>query len=93
MHPSDIKRMLGREVFWYVPYDESINTSSQLGTPLVVAKPTARAAESILRMAVALSGARTGPPSQGKPPRPRGIISRILNRAEERSGVKVSYHG
>ena len=90
---SDVKRMLGRDVFWVIPYDRTVNTSSQLGMPLVVTKPTAKAAASILQMAVALSGVRPTSSSQGQKAGPKGIIGRILSRGGEKVEVKVDTHG
>ena len=64
VQPTDVKRMLGRDVFWTVPYDTSISTSTQVGMPLVVARPNSKAAGSIIRMASAMSGVK---PTSPKP--------------------------
>src|SRR5439155_1727191 len=39
VQPHEIRRMLGRDVFWSVPYDRNISAATQLGMPVVVAKP------------------------------------------------------
>ena len=39
VQPNEVKRMLGRDVFWSIPYDRNISTATQLGMPVVVAKP------------------------------------------------------
>jgi MinD-like ATPase involved in chromosome partitioning or flagellar assembly len=84
VQPNEIKRMLGREVFWAVPYDRHISAATQLGMPVVVAKPQAKAAESLVEMAYALSGVR----QQQQTQRPRetsksGFLSRILGTVNE----------
>jgi MinD-like ATPase involved in chromosome partitioning or flagellar assembly len=83
--------MLGRDVFWSVPYDRNISTATQLGMPVVVAKPHSKAAESLVEMAYALSGVRQqqAPKVKEAPPK-SGIFSRILGSApEEKTEVGV----
>ena len=87
MQTSEIKRMLGREVFWVVPYDRHISAATQLGMPVVVAKPQAKAAESLTEMAYALSGVRQSS-AGGQTQRTRdqtksGFLSRILGTVNE----------
>ena len=91
VQPQEIKRMLGREVFWSVPYDRNISTATQLGMPVVVAKPHSKAAESLVEMAYALSGVRHQQASKPKEaPQKSGIFSRILgNTPEEKTEVGV----
>ncbi|MBI1885863.1 MAG: AAA family ATPase [Chloroflexi bacterium] len=90
-NPNDVKRMLGRDVFWFIPYDRNISAATQVGMPIVVAKPQSKAAAAMTDMAQALAGIRRQqPPSQQKPPSGRGLISRIINqRSEEKTEVKV----
>jgi pilus assembly protein CpaE len=91
VQPQEIKRMLGREVFWSIPYDRNISTATQLGMPVVVAKPQSRASESIVEMAYALSGvrgqstvAKVANAKGGKESPPKvGLFSRILGTAPE----------
>jgi pilus assembly protein CpaE len=92
VQPQEVKRMLGRDVFWSVPYDRNISTATQLGMPVVVAKPHCKAAESLVEMAYALSGVRqqqTRKPKDGA--QKGGFLSRILGNAadEEKSQVRV----
>jgi len=91
VQPQDVKRMLGRDVFWSIPYDRNISTATQLGMPVVVAKPQSKAAESMVQMAFALSGVRQQQQAQpGREPQKGGLLSRILGQvAEEKSEVKV----
>ncbi len=59
MEPKDIERILGRDIFWSVPYDRNISTATQLGTPLVLSHPASQAARSIIELAKALVQPRT----------------------------------
>jgi pilus assembly protein CpaE len=67
----DIKRVLGKEVFWAVPYDRSISQTTQLGMPIVAAKPKAKASQSLVELAYAVSGIRS---------RPKGMLERLGDR-------------
>lgn len=91
VNPQEIKRMLGREVFWSVPYDRNISTATQLGMPVVVAKPHSKAAESLAEMAYALGGVRRQQAPKAKETTQKGgIFSRILgNATEEKTEVGV----
>ena len=89
VQPQEVKRMLGRDVFWSIPYDRNISTSTQLGMPVVVAKPTTKAAESLVELAFVLSGVR-----QQQAPQPqkqaKGLFGKILSPlTEEKAEVKV----
>jgi Flp pilus assembly CpaE family ATPase len=91
VQPQEIKRMLGRDVFWSIPYDRNISTATQLGMPVVVAKPHSKAAESLVEMAYAMSGVRQQQaPKAKESPQKGGIFSRILGNApEEKTEVGV----
>ncbi|MDO8616504.1 MAG: AAA family ATPase [Dehalococcoidia bacterium] len=90
VQPQEVKRMLGREVFWSIPYDRSISTATQLGMPVVVAKPQSRAAESLVEMAYALSGVRQERAQKSKEPQKNGFLSRFLGTtADEKTEVTV----
>jgi pilus assembly protein CpaE len=90
VQPQEVKRMLGRDVFWSVPYDRNISTATQLGMPVVVAKPQSRAAESLVEMAYAVSGVRQQRGQKPKEPQKSGFFSRILGAgSEEKSEVGV----
>ena len=81
--------MLGREVFWSIPYDRNISTATQLGMPVVVAKPTSKASESMVELAYTLSGVKRQEPTQQKQGG-KGLFSRILGTAtEEKSKEKA----
>jgi len=91
VQPQEIKRMLGREVFWSVPYDRNISAATQLGMPVVVAKPHSKAAESLVEMAYTLSGVRQRQqPKAKESPSRGGLLNRILGTApEEKTEVGV----
>jgi pilus assembly protein CpaE len=67
----DIKRVLSKDVFWTVPYDRSISQATQLGMPIVAAKPKSKASQSLVELAYAVSGIRS---------RPKGMLERLGDR-------------
>ncbi len=73
---DDLKSVLQREVFWRIPYDQGVGASLQLGKPVVVAKPGARASRSILQLAAVLSGRERAPDHNGSD----SWLSRLLRR-------------
>ncbi len=92
VNPQEVKRMLGRDLFWSIPYDQNISTATQLGIPVVIAKPQSKAAKSLVGMAYALSGLRRQQPQDlnSKNPSNRNLIGRILGqRPEEKSEIAV----
>lgn len=91
VQPQEVKRMLGRDVYWVIPYDRSISAATQLGMPVVVAKPQSKASESMVEMAFAMSGVRQQQPQRSKDSPPKsGFLSRILGaQSEERTEVGV----
>ena len=90
VQPQEVKRMLGRDVFWSIPYDRNISTATQLGMPVVVAKPQSRASESIVEMAYALSGVRQSKaPKAKEPQKGAGLFGRIMGNVNEQSEVRV----
>ncbi|MCH8814748.1 MAG: AAA family ATPase [Chloroflexi bacterium] len=90
VQPAEVKRMLGRDVFWSIPYDRNISAATQLGMPVVVTKPDSKAASSLVEMAYALSGVSQQKSSSQKEPTKSGFLNRILGSAsEETSEVSV----
>lgn len=67
----DIRRVLGKEVFWTIPYDRNITQTTQLGMPIVAAKPKAKASQSFVELAYAIGGIRS---------RPKGMLERLGDR-------------
>jgi pilus assembly protein CpaE len=89
VQPQEVKRMLGRDVFWSIPYDRNISTATQLGMPVVVAKPQSKASESITEMAYAMSGVRQAKTQKTKEPQKGGLFSKILGNVHEQAEVRV----
>ena len=67
----DIRRVLGKEIFWSIPYDRNIVQTTQLGMPIVAAKPKSKASQSFIELAYAIGGIRT---------RPKGMLERLGDR-------------
>jgi pilus assembly protein CpaE len=72
LREEDVSRVLEYDVFWRIPHDLSVSSSTQLGQPIVIAKPYARVSRSIIDLAHALTGTR-----QDK----RGFLDRVLGRS------------
>jgi pilus assembly protein CpaE len=71
LRPEDVERVLEYEVFWRIPHDVAVSNSNQLGQPIILAKPYARASRAILDMAYALAGLRR---------ERKGFLDRVLGR-------------
>jgi pilus assembly protein CpaE len=71
LRDTDVQRVLEYEIFWQVPNDLSVASSTQLGQPIVLTKPYARVSRSITDLASAISGI---PRQKG------GFLDRFLNR-------------
>jgi len=90
IQPQEVKRMLGREVFWSIPYDRNISMATQLGMPVVVTKPSTKASESLVELAHVLSGVHQREGQQQQKRDGKGLFGRILGQlTEEKSEVKV----
>ncbi len=71
LRPEDVERVLEYEVYWRIPHDLAISSSNQLGQPIVLAKPYARASRAITDIAFNLAGMRR---------ERRGFLDRVLGR-------------
>jgi pilus assembly protein CpaE len=71
LREEDVSRVLEYDVFWRIPHDLSVSSSTQLGQPIVIAKPYARVSRAIIDLAHALTGTK-----QEK----RGFLDRFLGR-------------
>ncbi len=60
LREEDVERVLEYKVFWRIPHDLNVATSTQLGQPVVITKPYARVSRSITDLASALSGTDAG---------------------------------
>jgi pilus assembly protein CpaE len=58
---KDVVRTLEYDVFWQIPYDESVTKSTQLGTPIVISKPNSKVSLSIIDLARMMGGVRPRP--------------------------------
>ena len=68
---KDVVRTLEYDVFWQIPYDESVTKSTQLGTPIVITKPGSKVGSNLLDLARVMGGVR---------PRQKTLIQRVLGR-------------
>jgi pilus assembly protein CpaE len=71
LRPEDVERVLEYDVYWRIPHDVAVSNSNQLGQPIVIAKPYARASRAITDMAYSLSGLRR---------ERKGFLDRVLGR-------------
>ena len=71
LRPEDVERVLEYEVYWRIPHDVAVSNSNQLGQPIVLAKPYARASRAITDIAYSLSGLRR---------EKKGFLDRVLGR-------------
>ncbi len=71
LRPEDVERVLEYEVYWRIPHDLAVSSSNQLGQPIVLAKPYARASRAITDIAFNLAGMRR---------ERRGFLDRVLGR-------------
>jgi len=71
LREEDVERVLEYKVFWCIPHDLNVATSTQLGQPVIITKPFARVSRSISDLAAALSGTS---------PEKRGFLEKFLGR-------------
>jgi pilus assembly protein CpaE len=71
LREEDVERVLEYKVFWRIPHDLNVATSTQLGQPVIITKPFARVSCSIIDLASALSGTT---------PEKRGFLEKFLGR-------------
>lgn len=72
LREEDVSRVLEYDVFWRIPHDLSVSSSTQLGQPIVITKPYARVSRAIIDLAHTLTGTK-----QEK----RGFLDRFLGRS------------
>jgi pilus assembly protein CpaE len=71
LRAEDVERVLEYDVFWRIPHDVAVSNSNQLGQPIVLAKPYARASRAISDIAFSLAGLRR---------ERKGFLDRVLGR-------------
>jgi pilus assembly protein CpaE len=69
----DIERVLRKTAYWEIPHDSAVTLATQVGQPVVLAKPRSRAARSFAGLAEKI----TGTPVAVKEEQ-RGIIRRLI---------------
>ncbi len=73
----DVSQIVRHDVFWEIPYDEQIIRATQIGRPVVTARPEARASNELRAMAAHL----TGSPLVTAPTVRRNPITRLVGGA------------
>ena len=53
---ADIQRVLRHDVFWEIPHDSEVTMATQVGKPVVLAKPKSRAAVNLSGLAEKIAG-------------------------------------
>ncbi len=71
LRAEDVERVLEYDVYWRIPHDVAVSNSNQLGQPIVLAKPYARASRAINDMSYNLAGLRR---------ERKGFLDRVLGR-------------
>ena len=71
LRPEDVERVLEYKVFWRIPHDVAVSNSNQLGQPIVIAKPYARASRALMDISYSLAGLRR---------EKKGFLDRVLGR-------------
>jgi pilus assembly protein CpaE len=56
---EDLERVLEYEIYWSVPHDVAVSNSNQLGQPIVLDKPNAKASRAITELCFKLAGQRS----------------------------------
>ena len=71
LRAEDVERVLEYPVYWRIPHDVAVSNSNQLGQPIVLVKPYARASRAIMDMSYNLAGLRRDR---------KGFLDRVLGR-------------
>jgi pilus assembly protein CpaE len=69
---ADIERVLRKKVFWEIPHDPHMTMATQVGLPVVLARPKSRAATNLAGLADKITG-RTAPARESK-----GLLRRLI---------------
>ncbi len=68
---SDVPRIVHKDVFWGIPYDEQVLLSNAIGQPIVIAKPKSRAAKQLRGLALKVATGESELPREAR----RGLLS------------------
>ena len=69
---ADIERVLRKRVFWEIPHDPQMTMATQIGLPVVLARPKSRAASNLAGLAGKITG-RDAPARESK-----GFLRRLI---------------
>ncbi|MCL4241415.1 MAG: response regulator [Dehalococcoidia bacterium] len=69
---ADIERVLRKKVFWEIPHDAQMTMATQIGLPVVLARPKSRAASNLAGLAGKITG-RDAPARESK-----GFLRRLI---------------
>ncbi len=69
---ADIERVLRKKVFWEIPHDSQMTMATQIGLPVVLARPKSRAASNLTGLAGKITG-RDAPARES-----RGFFRRLI---------------
>jgi pilus assembly protein CpaE len=72
---SDIERVLRKSVYWEIPHDSEVTLATQVGKPVVIAKPRSRAAQNMTGLAYKISG--RGPAKKDKKDESKSLLKRL----------------
>lgn len=75
VRPEKIEEVVGHKFFWMMAYDREVRMGGQVGRPVVADKPRSPAAQSIVELASALTGATPSRPDGDSSP-----VKRLLKR-------------
>lgn len=69
---ADIERVLRKKVFWEIPHDSQMTMATQIGLPVVLARPKSRAASNLSGLAGKITG-RVAPARES-----RSLLRRLI---------------
>lgn len=70
---ADIERVLRKHVFWEIPHDPQMTLSTQVGLPVVLAKPKSRAGVNLSGLAAKITGKPNAPVKES-----RSLFKRLI---------------
>ncbi|MGE3076109.1 MAG: AAA family ATPase [Dehalococcoidia bacterium] len=71
---SDIERVLRKNVYWEIPHDSQMTLSTQVGLPVVLAKPKSRAGVNLAGLAAKITGTTATQPKKES----RSLLRRLI---------------
>jgi pilus assembly protein CpaE len=71
---GDIERVLRKQAYWEIPHDSAVTLATQVGAPVVLARPRSRAAKSFAGLAEKITGTTV----VARRDEPKGLIRRLI---------------